>query len=131
MSQSALYMKCRPQAVDAWPIAEKYNRVFIGYPVWKPDTLDENITTGLKRYFYDISIETPSSKVWHLLKRGYRSMVTRHSNLIMKIKIGDFVIIPRPGDGNCHISKIISGFEVSDSPDWAEDYLELRRDNKL
>jgi len=128
----AFYVKCRPQRADVQQIALKHNRVFIGYPAWKRGvSYDRHAMRGC---LLDIGVpqsEWNAANLQEGLERGYRGEVTKNRNFVAETKPGDYVVLPRPGEGVCYIGRVDSPFEIVNDPEWADEYLDFRVQLKL
>ena len=126
----SFYVKCRPQEVDAAELALRLKRVFIGYPAWRKGKIwnKHNVCDSLM----DISV--PDS-LWQkdqlAVRDSFKRQVSMNRKFAQSVGKGSFVVIPRPGDGVCHIGRISGKFELIDNPCWADEYLELRRKKGL
>jgi hypothetical protein len=129
---NGFYVKCRPQEADIQTLALKHNRVFIGYPAWRKGTLYNR--HEMKNSLLDISIaasEWDSKKFSDDLNGGYRRQVMGNRNFVLETAPGDFVVLPRPGEGVCYIGKVDEAFGIVNDPPWADEYLDLRIEQKL
>lgn len=124
VSPIVFYSKCRPQGVDAWPIAKDHLVVFIGYPPWRSEKYKDAVS-GFRDALYDIGTDLGCSARLDE-DRGYRTQVAKNATLAREVSIGSYVIVPRLECGVCHIGKIASTFELVDAPPWASAYLHLR-----
>jgi len=132
MKNSIVYIKCRPQQCDAWPIANKYRRVFIGYPVSIDIKSNKKWNdVGCKQVFRDISDPNWQDTWVSAYQRGYRAQVTFNRNILQSIDETSIVLVPRPSSGICYAGRVSSQFELVDRPEWANEYLELRAKQKL
>jgi hypothetical protein len=122
------YSKCKPQSCDAWPVAKSAKRVFVGYPVRvNPNVEEDWRAIGCRNIYRDFrSPDWHSSWTSHL-GRGFRAQVTGNRNLANRIGAGSIVIVPRLSTGLCHVGVLSGSFELVDNPEWADDYLRLRK----
>lgn len=131
MDKVLFYSKCRPQGVDAWPIARQYKRVFIGYPPWRKldysDSSTDWRTTGVSHLLIDLTDPQFESIERNDNGRGYKSAVTHHRNLASRIDTGSIVLVPRPSEGKCYAGEVSRPFELVDIPPWGDRYLDLRK----
>ncbi|MCY3664802.1 MAG: restriction endonuclease [Gemmatimonadetes bacterium] len=127
-SPVVFYTKCRPQSVDAWPIARDYRIVFVGYPPWKPDANGLHDDQGYKGALFDVSRDPECARHLVDVSRGYRTQVTKNANLAASVIPGSIVVVPRPSSGECHFASVVKRFKVIDAPDWCQRYLDLRKD---
>lgn len=131
MKRTVAYIKCRPQDADAWPVAEKYKIAFLGYPVYIDHNHQVSHETKFKNVLVDISKDDWRNCIPPSYKRGYRQQVASNANLVRLIDSGSFVMVPRPGNGLCHIGLVSGKFRIPDNPIWAKDYLSLRKAKNL
>jgi len=136
MKKICFFAKCRPQDADIIEYVRKYKRVFIGYPVYKDTDFNKHHS---KSWLYDLStikseeelnkiINNKKSKITY--DQNYRSHVTNNYHLIHSIAKDSIVLIPRPGSGICYMGKV-EKFELVENPDWADDYIKQRKEQKL
>lgn len=130
MPAPSFYVKCRPKECDAANIALESRRVFIGYPAWiKGRVWDRHNVRGS---LADLSVP---DRIWKSIELNvppsFRPRITMNRGFAKKVLPGSMVVIPRPGEGVCHIGRVSIGFELIDDPSWGDDYLELRRQSGL
>lgn len=126
------YVKCRPQGCDAHQIALKHNCAFIGYPAWK-NGMKYN-RHAMRSCLLDIAVpdsEWDSQLMQNDLGRSYQREVAANRNFVRETSVGDYVVLPRPGEGVCYIGRVDSPFEIINDPPWADEYLDLRVQQKL
>jgi hypothetical protein len=126
------YVKCRPQRADIQTLALKYNRVFIGYPAWRKGAPYNR--HKMQKCLLDISVSASDWKTAQFsddLNGGYRRQVMGNRNFVLETAPGDFVVLPRPGEGVCYIGKVDEAFGIVNDPSWADEYLDLRIEQKL
>jgi hypothetical protein len=59
-------------------------------------------------------------------------MVTYNAEFAKRVSPGDVVVMPRPSEGVFWIGMISRAFELVDDPvEWADEYIQLRKDQKL
>jgi hypothetical protein len=132
MKELLFYGKCRPQGCDAWPVAQEHGRVFVGYPVHAGHEGNADWRTmGCRRFFRDLRDPAWSPGWSSGLDRGYRAQVTFNGRLAREIGPGSRVLVPRPGEGVCHVGEVTGPFELVDQPAWADEYLRLRAKHAL
>ena len=122
------YIKCKPQKADIIELVLKIKRVFIGYPPWIRDMPYER--HNLKKCIMDISVD---EKDWqpNRIKNNYIRWINHNRNIATEVKPGDFVMVPRLDTGLVYIGRIKNTFELTNDPLWFEEYIELRRKQKL
>ena len=124
-SKIAFYCHAKPQDCDAFEIFNKYNRVFIGHPLWKD------------------GVEYDPNSLWSCLvdplcadddewdKEISTKIKTREFNgnrkFVKKVTVGSIVVIPRIKRGVAYLARITTDFELENSPLWASEYLKLRK----
>ena len=82
---------------------------------------------SLHQSLLDISV--PDHE-WHpeqITPSNFRPQVSHNRVFALRIGKSSLVVVPRPGQGVCHIGRIAGPFELVDDPPWAEDYLSLRQ----
>ena len=79
----------------------------------------------------DISVPDHKWRPEKIRPPKWRPMVSGNRVFARQVGKGSFAVIPRPGQGVCHIGKIDGPFELVDDPEWANDYLCLRRKQGL
>lgn len=52
----------------------------------------------------------------------------RNRNLVREIEVGSIALIPRPDRGVVYCGRIVSRFELTDSPSWYDRYMVMRGD---
>ena len=129
----AFFCRAKPQNANALDIFKKAGRVFIGYPLlrergnYNPEALQSCLVDPNKA----------SDKEWenaleaNELKGRQRSQFTRNRNFVRKVTPDSIVVIPRPSEGCAHVARIVGKFHIVDSPEWAGDYEQLRREQNL
>lgn len=126
MTITAFYVKCRPQEFDAAELAVSINRVFIGYPAWRKGGVWDKHNVGASL----VDISAPDA-VWETeelsVPDNFNRFVTMYRKFAQRVSPGSMVVIPRPGDGVCHIGRISGKFELVDNPAWADEYLDMRQ----
>ena len=129
-SPIVFYTKCKPQGTDAWPVARDHKIAFIGYPPWKLATSEPKVASGYKDWLYDVSTTPDCASLISEQSQSYRKQVTQNANLVTEVVRGSYVIVPRPEAGVCHFGKV-SNFDLVDTPEWGQQYLELRQNSGL
>lgn len=124
----AFYCRAKPQTSDAWPIFRDAPGVFIGYPLvrhglgYDPHALAHCLVNpGCSQEEWDEQIN----------RAGRTNQFSANRNLVRDVATGSIVVIPRPGDGLAHLGRIAGPFEIVNDPPWLDDYLELRRKQRL
>lgn len=121
--QRAFYVKCRPRGVDAAEIALNNKCVFIGYPPWRRKaTWDPHAVSAS---LLDISIDDGRwnpTEMDPALDPAYRSQVSMNRGFARHVSPGDMVVLPRPGDGLCHIGRIRDTFKLVNNPTWGNEF---------
>lgn len=115
------YVKCRPRGVDMWTLAQSYKRVFIGYPPWR--LFDEQPATRSEwpRTIQDISsTDFDYAAIRH---QSWRPTITANRNLSLRVGPGSIVLVPRPGEGVCHVGRVAGPFNISSEEDYVADAL--------
>lgn len=103
------YVKCRPRGLDMWKLAEAYKRVFIGYPPWR--RLDEE--PGREEWPETIQdISSPHFDNDAIRDKAWRPTITANRHLSRRVGQGSIVLVPRPGDGICHVGRVAGPFEI-------------------
>jgi hypothetical protein len=121
------YCKGRPQGADIAQFSVEHGRVFIGYPPWRREKeLDHRL---LPDSIIDVGSEDPSSAY----PPKQRTQFTKNKNLVRKIDSAEeaYVLVPRPGQGVCYVGRVTGKFRVENDPVWANEYLSLRKRQKL
>lgn len=132
MKRTVAIIKCRPLNVDAWSIAEKYKKAFIGYPAYrKVDAQLSNVIINNKTGFYSLLVDILREDWRSLIADGhdYIKQISFNSNFVKQIDKGSFILVPRPKDGKCYIGLVSGPFELVDRPEWAEEYRELLKEH--
>lgn len=126
------YSKCKPQGCNAVKIALKYDIVFIGYPVLNNEAAYDVENT--KQYIIPFTDKERIEKSTFLIgKQGnspYKRITTQYRGLAENITKGDYVLIPDLPNGQVHIGKIASPFEIADRPAWGKEYMGERLSQK-
>jgi restriction endonuclease len=126
------YVKCRPQGADAQQIALRHKCAFIGYPAWKNGAgYDRH---AMRNCLVDISVPDSEWKLRELrsdLGRSYQREIVANRNFVRETSVGDYLVLPRPGEGVCYIGRVDSPFEIVNDPLWADEYLDLRVQQNL
>jgi hypothetical protein len=129
MAKVAFYVKCRPQGANAWKIAKRAQRVFLGYPIYRQDRpSDSKWRDGMQA-----QIHGPHTYVQWLAEKSpdYPAQASRVKNFSQSIAVGSIAMVPRVQENLVHVARVVSAFEVVDQPDWADEYLDLRKEQKL
>lgn len=90
--QVAIMAKLRPQEADAWPIAEKHNRIFIGWAPWKKS--EDSGTDRLSERLLDLSELEDGWDRDRLREDRNEIQVQTHRNLAHEIDAGSMVAVP-------------------------------------
>lgn len=126
----AFFVKCRPQDADIKPLVLTHCRVFIGYPPWRQGGHWNRHT--IKQAILDLSdAHWDASQLRADRGRSWRQQISQNRWFAQNIQAGDMVVVPRPGEGVCYISRVTGGFELVNDPPWADQYLDLRRKSGL
>lgn len=128
-SKLAIMAKLRPQKADAWPIAEQYARIFVGWPPWERG--EERGADRLTERMLDLSELEDGWDRSRLYRDRGKQRIQMHRNLAHEIDEGSMVAVPRPAHGVVHLAPITGRFELVDDPPWLEDYLRLRENQGL
>jgi hypothetical protein len=90
---SVFYSRCRPQNADLIDIVLRERRMFIGWPLWRPDV--EPQRGRLREAIVDrrCSDEEWSALYPHLPEN--RAMHSRCRNFVWDIKVGDIGLVQR------------------------------------
>ena len=124
MSKTVFLSRNKPQNSDVIDICEKYNRTFIGYPAWRGGYSD------LARGMIDLSspdwdeIEEELSE--ECKEKNYKKEIKTNWNLVHEIDCGCITLIPRPDRGLVYTG-VVENFFFEGNPEWADEYIELRR----
>jgi hypothetical protein len=110
-------------------LALKYKRVFIGYPAWRKGAPYNRHKT--RKCLLDISVADSDWRPAQLGVDASRKQITENRNFVRETSPGDFVALPRPGEGICYVGKVDKPFEIVNDPAWANEYLDLRIEQKL
>ena len=129
MSKTVFFSRNKPQDSDVIDICERYNRTFIGYPAWHEGCSD------LARDMIDLSSFTCWDEIEEELseecrERDYKKEIKTNWNLVREIDGGCITLIPRPDRGLVYTG-IVEKFFFEGNPEWADEYLELRREQSL
>lgn len=129
-SQIAFFNRASPQHCDGLKIFQSASRAFIGYPLWKDG--EEYCPDNLHNCLVD---PTCSSEEWEqeinikkLQKDKNVHMYSKNRNFIPLVTIGSIVVIPRLEQNCAYVGRITSEFEIVNSPPWAEQYIQLRKE---
>ena len=129
----AFYIKCRPNGVDLRSLVLQHHKVFIGYAPWRKGSVWD--PHNVKASLLDISVENND---WNPEKldedkcfKVHQKQISENRGYARKIRRGDMVVLPRPGEGVCYIGRISDKFELVNDPPWAEEYLRLCKKHRL
>jgi len=124
----AFYLKARPQNADAVLFYRDLSRIFIGYPAWRKDLAPGTPIGDCIHRLDDPSWDNPASVAWEGLssRRGYQSMITAQRNLVKRIDVGSFAVVPYLSEGIAYIARISHPYDIEKSPACGETYLTLR-----
>lgn len=122
-----LYCKSRPRGADIAEFSRRNKRIFIGYPPWRDGVQLDRSSVGTA--IVDVSKEDLSSAQ----PPNHRRQFSRNRNLVRKVEAAEsaYVIVPRPERGVCLVGRLTGDFRVEDSPPWIDEYLELRKHQRL
>ena len=131
----AFYCRAKPQKCDAFPIFEMARRVFIGYPVVRPNAYNPQ---ALRACLVD---PTCPDKEWQEQTEAFKEIsffkvFTQNRNFIHEVEKhrvegGVIVVIPRPREGAAYLARINGPFEIVDAPSWGQAYLTFRNQEGL
>lgn len=127
----AFFVKCRPQEADIIDLLLRDKRVFVGYPAWRRNGQWDR--HDIAKSLLDISVPRwdPGQLDPKRVDRGYSRQVSLNRSFVLEVADGDMVVVPRPAEGICYISRVSGPFELVNDPPWAEGYLDLRRGSGL
>ena len=126
-SDSKIAFSChaKPQKCDAFEIFNKFNRVFIGHPLWRDGV--EYDPNSLWSCMVDPLRADDDEWQKEVSKKERTNEFTRNRKFVKKVTVGSIVVIPRSERGVVYLARITTEFELENSPHWAGDYLKLRR----
>ena len=130
MAKTVFFSRNKPSSSNAISICIKYNRTFVGYPALRKgysnlssDLLDLRLDWGeFEKEMEDLHDECKTST--------YRRQIVTNWNLVQEIEGGCITLIPRPEEGLVYAGRV-ERFFLCGNPEWAQDYLELRRQQRL
>lgn len=127
----AWFNRAKPWGKDALEIFQQASRVFIGYPLIREDVNFD--PDALRSCLVNPDPSICPDDEWYYYKPSGRKggMYSTNRNFIPSVKEGSIVVIPRPEEGAIYVGCINGPFEIVDSPDWGEDYLNLRESQGL
>lgn len=130
----AFYCRAKPQGCDAFEIFKRASRVFIGYPLTRDGI--EYDPQALRSCLVDPS--RCSDSEWERQTRGRSdgnytrtNNYTQNRNFVRRVTEGSIVVVPRPSQGAAFLARVISPFEIVNTPSWRLDYLNLRKSKRL
>ncbi len=130
-NKAVFFSRCRPQDSDPIEIVLRERRVFIGYPACRPVN-GELEKKRLRNHVMDLHC---SDEEWVALRRdlgkNWRREFQKNRNFVRAIEPGAIALVPRPGRGVVYAGRVTSPFELLDDPPWGEEYLQLRRKQRL
>ena len=126
----AFLSRAKPQGCDALEIFLENSRVFLGYPLPRPEA--EYNPEALCTWMVNPAICTEDE--WDAAYGAYEhnsQMHTTTRNLIREVETaynndGAIVVIPRQQMGCVFVGRISHPFEIVCSPNWGARYLEVR-----
>ena len=110
-------------------IFKEARRVFIGYPLFRKEAPDD--PSALRTRLVDPTTCPDGEWAREIAGKEYHRQYNRNRNFILLVTPGSIVVIPRPEQGAVYVGRIFGRFEIVDSPPWADEYLELRREQGL
>ena len=126
----AFFCRAKPQKADALKIFKEARRVFIGYPLGRKETTYD--PSALRTCLVDPACpEEEWEREIADEDKGYRRQLNKNRNFIPLVTPGSIVVIPRPEQGAVYVGRIVGGFEIVDSPPWADKYMDLRAEQQV
>lgn len=126
---AVFFSRCRPQDSDPVDLVVRERRVFIGYPALRAGV--EARRDRLREAVIDLWC---SDEEWESLRPTFgkdAKQYQQNRNFVRTIDPGAIALVPRPSRGVVYAGRVIGRFELLDDPPWADDYIELRRRQKL
>ena len=128
----AFFCRAKPQGCDAFEIFERARRVFIGHPLLRSGRkYDPN---DLQRCLVALTVD---DEEWSREKEAkeandqWKMQYTQNRNLVRQVTRGSIVVIPQLREGVVCVARITGDYDIVNAPDWAEDYLTLRKRQRL
>lgn len=119
------FSRCKPQKVDAIEIVLAERRIFIGYPMGRAGV--EYNPRSLRSCTVDLACGDEEWAAAHA-RSDRNKQYNQNRNLVAEVGIGSIALVPRPDRGVIYCGKVISSFELEDSPEWYDRYMALRGD---
>ena len=122
----AFMCRAKPKDCDALEIFRQAKRMFIGWPLfaagrdYDPRRLQScmvSLTIGDDEWA-EIAANNPNFNA---------RQHNRHRNFARRVTPGSIAVVPRRNRDAAWIARITGGYHIVDSPDWAADYLAVRR----
>lgn len=122
----AFMCRARPQGCDALEIFRLARRMFIGWPLlaegrdYDPRNLQEclvNLKVGDDEWA-GIAANNPN---FHARQHN------RHRNFVRRVTPGSIAVVPRRSRNAAWIARITGEYHIVDAPEWAANYIALRR----
>lgn len=126
---AVFFSRCRPQDSDPIDLVIRERRIFIGYPALRANV--EACRDRLREAVIDLWC---SDEEWEALRPGFgkdAKQYQQNRNFVRTIDPGAIALVPRPSRGVVYAGRVVGRFELLDDPPWADDYIELRRRQKL
>lgn len=123
--QVVFFSRCKPQMVDAIEIVLAERRIFIGYPMGRAGV--EYNPRSLRSCTVDLKCDDDEWAAAHARSDKNRQY-NRNRNLVREVGVGSIALVPRPDRGVIYCGRIVSGFELEDSPEWYDRYMAIRGD---
>ncbi len=128
--QIVFFSRCRPQNADAIDLVLREQRVFIGWPAWRPG---KKLRKGHLRDAV-VDLASCSDEEWSRLcadrrfGEGCRRQFTQNRNFVRSVGIGSIALVPRPERGYVYVGRVEASLELFDDPPWGGQYLQFREE---
>lgn len=123
-SRTVFFCRSRPQGSDPIEIVLKHNRVWIGYPAWRPGKFQQQ--HDFRDAILDLSSADHDDEPTDGEIRDWRRQISGNRRLVREAGEGAIVLVPRPSRGVVYAGRIL-GFELVNDPPWGGEYLALRQ----
>ena len=124
----AFMCHAKPQCCDALEIFKQAERLFIGWPLFAEG--HDYDPRHLQTCMVNLGVDDDEWAGIVANNQNYLDNVpqfNRHRNFVRDVARDSIAVVPRPEDNAAWVARITGSYSIVDSPEWAADYLALRK----
>ncbi len=117
------FSRCKPQEVDAIEIVRDDKRVFVGHPMARAGSAYDPL--NLRSCVVDLACSEAEWATAHAAS-DRRRQFNQNRNLVGLVSLGSIALVPRPSHGLIYAGRVVSPFELVNTPTWYDRYMKIR-----